>query len=749
MERRFRKRIRNLWRRQLLLPLVIVTFLTVLSVDIIVGTIHRHYIEEIKARIDDNIHKFEQGLLSSNLAAEAIDKVFEERLFVLGQTAIEQNNQGSEDLIALSRTFHIDEINIYNQAGIIVNSTNPALIGLIAPQDHAFHTLSNSSETHLTEKARPNISTGIRYKYGYFKTGSQIIQIGIRESKLLAAVSELSISKTIEQLASQPDVLSITYVADGSQGATYSSDTGERFGLLGRTGRLQGYEEFSITNVIPTYDVYKPITDGSEVLGTIYLSLDANPIYGEARYYTTVATVAALLIYLLCLVILFSSYSKTKTTVKNLFYDISTGLPNDCLLDEYIGTDKSNEEEALIVIGFNNLKSANIKYGTQISELITKHAAEILRSFESPSLRCFKVDNNHLGAYVKGVCRHEVTRLINRIELRFEIPLSIESDTCYLRPLFGCFIAKEKTPNQEAIRNAVMALTLLENNNSNDCSYSFYCNSMKETLKRESAIESELRDIISKQDTNRLYLYYQPQINLTSNSVYGFEALARMNSKTLGKVMPTEFINVAEKKGLVLPLGNFILRQACELIKTLSDKGKTDTKISVNVSILQVLDESFIPTLLDILAETESNPKMLEIEITETMISENYQLINKKINQLHSIGIDISLDDFGTGYSTFVRLNELKIKSLKIDQYFVKQISELPNSRHITDNIIDIAHKLGVTVVAEGVETNTQKEYLANARCDIGQGYLFSKPISAEKVLLFLEENELSNTIAV
>ena len=218
----------------------------------------------------------------------------------------------------------------------------------------------------------------------------------------------------------------------------------------------------------------------------------------------------------------------------------------------------------------------------------------------------------------------------------------------------------------------------------------------------------------------------------------GFEALLRWASPEHGFVPPMEFIQIAEISGFILPLGKWVLNEACDFIKHVKDMGFSNLNISVNISVLQLMQDDFINMVIDILRKKDLEPSCLELEITETILMEFIENNMEKIKKLSDLGIKISLDDFGTGYSSLTYLRELPINILKIDKSFIDDITFSDNKSGIIGSIISLAHELGLKVVAEGVETKKQLDYISYHKCDIVQGYFISKPMPKDDVLEFL-----------
>lgn len=246
---------------------------------------------------------------------------------------------------------------------------------------------------------------------------------------------------------------------------------------------------------------------------------------------------------------------------------------------------------------------------------------------------------------------------------------------------------------------------------------------------RESEIRKELTRIANETDSSVLYLQYQPILDLKTNSICGFEALARLRTERLGYVSPMEFIPIAEKTKLIIPIGKEITVQALRFLNRINELGHETVSVAINVSAIQLLRPDFTSGLLEIIKEMHVNPQNIGIEITESVFSSDYEYINKVILELRNAGLHIAIDDFGTGYSSLRRERELNVNSLKIDKYFIDKLLEDDPQRAITGDIISIAHRLGHSVIAEGVEHENQRHYLEANDCDKIQGYLISRPL--------------------
>ncbi|RYG63771.1 bifunctional diguanylate cyclase/phosphodiesterase, partial [bacterium] len=260
--------------------------------------------------------------------------------------------------------------------------------------------------------------------------------------------------------------------------------------------------------------------------------------------------------------------------------------------------------------------------------------------------------------------------------------------------------------------------------------FQFFSEDTNQDLKKQLEMASDLRRALERKE---FLLHYQPQIDSKSGEVVGMEALVRWQHPEHGMVPPLDFIPLAEETGIILPLGEWILRTACEQNKKWQEQNHSRFRISVNLSARQFMQPDLVARVIAILEETGLEPQYLELEITESMMMSNVENAIQVLRNLHAHGIAISLDDFGTGYSSLAHLKRFPLTALKIDRSFVSDLTNNPNDAVITSSIIALAQSLGLSVIAEGVETSEQSDFLRNKGCQKLQGYLYSRPVTAAK----------------
>jgi len=409
-------------------------------------------------------------------------------------------------------------------------------------------------------------------------------------------------------------------------------------------------------------------------------------------------------------------------------HDLLTGLYNRRYFDEIIMRDLANgikEKHAILFVNLRKFSLLNATYGyTHCENLIIEFAETASKRF-ADNCQFFHISIDQFIVHVKNY--HDKKELEGICDSIVETLNSIFTLKIVGASIGVVEIDHTKYDTESIIKSASIAA---ENVNENQLfGYRFFNKDMEEKLLREATIKKELSKAAFDDLDKSIYVVYQPIIDLITGKIHGFEALARMSSEKLGNVSPAEFIPIAEETQLIVPLGKKIMNLAFRFLKQIEQTGYKNIEIAFNVSAIQLLRDDFLPDLVQIIRETEINPSNLNIEITESIFSNNYQEINDKLEEIRKLGIKISIDDFRTGYSSLARERELNINCLKIDKYFIDKLNNHDVDGCITGDIISMAHKLGHSVIAEGVEYEEQKQYLIKNNCDFVQGYLFSKPL--------------------
>jgi EAL domain-containing protein (putative c-di-GMP-specific phosphodiesterase class I) len=313
-------------------------------------------------------------------------------------------------------------------------------------------------------------------------------------------------------------------------------------------------------------------------------------------------------------------------------------------------------------------------------------------------------------------------------------PIEVQGREIHITPSIGISIYPDDGTDVEVLlKNADIAMYQAKNAGRNN--YQFFSQDMNESTFEHLAFESSLRRAL---DASEFILHYQPQVDLASGRMTGAEALIRWRHPDLGMVSPAQFIPVAEETGLIVPISNWVLRQACTQCVAWQAASGRPTQISVNVSSLQFRHRDFVELVTETLRRTGLDSGSLELELTESVVMHDADAVIAKLFALQEVGVRLAIDDFGTGYSSLSYLKRFPINRLKIDQSFVSDIGRNSDSEAIVEAIISMAHSLRLDTVAEGVETSEQLAFLRGRQCRHMQGYLFSRPLEPPALLKIL-----------
>ena len=432
--------------------------------------------------------------------------------------------------------------------------------------------------------------------------------------------------------------------------------------------------------------------------------------------------------------------------IKHLaYYDDITGLPNRTffleLLSNSIKLAKRNERNfAVLFLDLDNFKGVNDSYGHHIGDRLLKEVSNRLTAgLRSSDIASRYVNTQSLGTDIARLGGDEFIILLSEltypedaayaadhIQQWIRDPILIDTQQVYIGSSVGIAIYPQDGEDTETLlKNADIAMYHAKKIGKGH--YQFFHDSMNVKAQKRRKMENFMYQAV---ENNELRLYYQPIVSAKSRQLIGAEALMRWQSPQLGFLPPDDFISLAEDNGLIIKFGEWAIREVCRQHKQWQQQGMGHLTIAVNLSGLQFNQPNFIPMVEAILAEYEiTHPDFLIFELTESVIMADTERMFNKLWQLKSIGIKLSVDDFGTGYSSLSYLKSFPLDSLKIDRSFIKDLPHNGDDAAIVQAILALAGTLNLSTVAEGVETNEQRDFLENSTCNSIQGYLFSKPI--------------------
>ena len=415
-------------------------------------------------------------------------------------------------------------------------------------------------------------------------------------------------------------------------------------------------------------------------------------------------------------------------------HDFLTGLPNRMLLNDRIGhaialAPRHRSKVAVLFLDLDGFKYINDSLGHPVGDKILQSIAKRLVDCVRGSDTVSRQGGDEFVVLLSELQNVEDAAILARRILKaLAEPHSIDHHDLHVTTSIGLSVFPDDGPDAETlIKNADTAMYQAKENGRQ--SYQFFKPAMKVRAVERQSVEESLRRALQRREFK---LQYQPKIDLGTGAITGAEALLRWIHPTRGLVSPARFIPIAEDCGLILPIGAWVLREACTQARDWLDKGLHFSTMAVNVSAMEFRDDNFLEGLFKILGETGLDPKYLELELTESVLMKRAESTASILQMLRERGVKIAIDDFGTGYSSLSYLRKFPVDALKIDQSFVRQISTVGDDTTIVTAVISMARSLKLRVIAEGVETLQELEFLRAQQCDEAQGFYFSRPIPPE-----------------
>lgn len=417
------------------------------------------------------------------------------------------------------------------------------------------------------------------------------------------------------------------------------------------------------------------------------------------------------------------AYEQIKKLDELAFYDRLSKLPNrNKFLDLADARLQSGQcqDEAIAIVDIDDFSEINDALGHQQGDRLLQSVAERLKSELGPNVLLARIGGDTFALMGSADIMEPV-----RVLSFFRQPFNVQDDAMVVTATLGLTRQLDKgVTGRDALKDANIALKRAKKNRRG--SFVVYSSEMGSDIRERVRLLQNLRAAV---ESERLFVVYQPQIQLATRRLVGVEALIRWRREDGSFVPPDRFIPLAEASGMIVAIGDWVLRVACHELKRFQALGLPDLRMSVNVSQMQFRHPDFLQKLGAALADTGVNPSNLELEITESVAMEDADFMLETLREIRNLGISIAIDDFGTGYSSLSHLRQLPIDRLKIDRAFVDELTSQITGAHIAAMVIELGRNLSLTVIAEGIEDERQAQMLMNLGCHEGQGYLYSRPL--------------------
>lgn len=434
--------------------------------------------------------------------------------------------------------------------------------------------------------------------------------------------------------------------------------------------------------------------------------------------------------------------NREELLVRQARIDALTGLPNRFLFVEQLQkeiaqTRREEEKLAILYIDLDHFKKVNDSFGHSAGDKLLCDAGARLQQCIRESDTIARLGGDEFAIIINQIdSEHQIITVVNKIIHSMAKPFIISGEESVVAASIGIAIYPHDGENiADLIRHSDIAMYRAKANTGSQ--YVFFEESMNTEVVKRATIERELRHAISEQ---QFVLHYQPQYDPTTNLPRGAEALIRWNHPKNGLVSPGYFISIAEETGLIAEIGQIVLTEACAQYRTWLNQGVSLDYVAVNVSVKQFYHPGFLKSVETVLSENTMQPHCLELEITESVMMDDAKVVLDVLHKLKQLGVQLSIDDFGTGYSSMSYLEQLPFDTLKIDMSFVRKIQDDGSGGTIAATIAAMAHALNKKIVAEGVETQAQLDFLRNQNCELIQGYFYSRPLPAEELARMMHE---------
>ena len=741
-----------------LLAFIGVTIVFFLVSFVMVHTVSDFVRDEMTGNAVNTAKTYSYTLEKNIVAYEAVTELLEDKIKAAGHAIVNAEDPDKLDLKQVANDLRVDSIDLYDEKGVVIASAYSGNVGWSVYEGHPVNTFFRSElETYLGPM-RINTISNQEFQYGYFRMkDGGFVQIGVSAEHIRSFVDDFDMINNFNGIRNGNSQLYLTFI-DRDQTILASTEA-ERIGQMyteeSVLEQIERGEEAGIYTEIgdeEVYQVFVPVYSDGVKQGTLAMAQSTRYTEDLLRRLSGVSLIILIFVYGALLILFFASYKRFKNLMNLAYFDQRTELPNEEYLktvfmdEQFLSEDK---RKALILVQYIRYKSHRSGIAHESSAEIMGRIGKSVKELTHYPVQIFSLADDQFILLVEEYKNKlELISLVEEVSNLAKEKFSIHGTPDYMSIRFGITeISDKKKPLKELLKEVKISLSIIGEHD--EVNYAFFSYHTGRRLQMEDVIASELKEIIRDESTGGVHLLYQPIISMKDGSVSSFEALARFTSKKYGEVPPEKFIEIAEKNNLMIPLGNLIFTQAARYAKKLYEKGYDKVRVSVNISAVQLLHENFTEDLLRISEREGISGDHIILEVEESAFLENFREMNKRIKEIRKHGFKIAIDSFGTSHSSLRNLKEMKVDILKIDKTFIELLTPGDTSGYITSDIISLAHRLGLKVVAEGVELESQMEYLFHADCDCIQGYILGRPAKPEEASLTLIESPNSSWVKI
>ncbi len=745
-----------LWLRLVVYFFLMLVFVTTITM-IMTSMIRSNYEAENEKKIELFADFIAQRFVDYERINDEIERLYE-HVLIEAKTYVFENFDDVDDAFLkdlteqndmLSYALWIDSDGNLAYASHELEDVLPSYIS----KDHPLHAFFHSEETELIEGVRASEYDGRFYKLGNFKNQEgAMLQLAILADAEDSILSLLTIQSLIDQIAQDENVVYARFID-----RNYIIQAHSDMSFIGERTQDDYIEESFLTFTPFTirhhhdledtkaYCVGHPIKVQEEMIGLLNIGYDVTYMSVVTREVTAMILTIGIIIYLLMAGSGIYAYKMRKANFEGLRTDALTKLQSRTYLDmtlKALAKKKKLNQYSYILLNINKFNLLNSLYGLDTGDEILRQVSTKLKVF-FPETSLYRLDADDFliikAIQSKEALHQEISKIFEQLEGNYYID-NLDLDISLSIAVHNKVHASYSTAKVLSDLKA----TMKESKTSNQSGYQLFNENIITSIKRKEAIEQALKSVlIDKDDTHQLRVVFQPQYKLDeTNTLAGLEALSRLTMKTLGEISPLEFIPIAEESGLINELGKFVLSEACTLHQQMSRaSNKRYLTISINASNYELSKEDFAKYIIKTIKTQAIEPHAMIIEITESVLSENPEILDNTLKTLKEANIRLAIDDFGMGYSSLSYLAHANIDFIKIDRSFISKITSNQRSKVLVETILTMSKKLNFTTIAEGVETKEELNILKTMKCDYAQGFYFNKALEKENVISLLNRH--------